>query len=259
MRVSVKKWSRRPDAVAVVITVDAFDQEAIKKRSRISRAAHGLHVAGIRSRVRPLRPSKETIVWRPQARRRAIQLAVVVTVAATLGVAGCGGDQDNGMAGNAGHGSSTVASRQGTADVAFVQGMIPHHQQAVTMAELALASNAQAGQAVKDLAARIKRAQDPEIGLMRGWLAKWGESEAPGGHQMSGMATEQDLASLVQVTGDRFDQMWLTMMIAHHEGAIEMAQSVKATGSDVETKQLADRIISAQRDEITQMNDLLAG
>ncbi len=60
-------------------------------------------------------------------------------------------------------------------------------------------------------------------------------------------------------TGDGFDKMWLTMMIAHHEGAVEMAKSVKGTGSDVDAKQLADRIISAQRDEITEMNGLLAG
>ena len=59
-------------------------------------------------------------------------------------------------------------------------------------------------------------------------------------------------------TGDEFDKMWLTMMIAHHEGAVEMAKSVKGTGSDVDAKKLADRIVSAQRDEITEMNGLLA-
>lgn len=198
-------------------------------------------------------------MWQAQARRRAIPLAVVIAAAvATMSIAGCGGDQNNSAAGNAGHGNSTGVARHGTADIAFVQGMIPHHEQALAMAELALAPNTQAGQAVRNLAARIRRAQGPEISLMRGWLSKWGESEAAGGHQMSGTATEQDLSSLVQVTGDEFDKMWLTMMIAHHEGAVEMAKSVKGTGSDVDAKQLADRIISAQRDEITEMNGLLA-
>ena len=126
------------------------------------------------------------------------------------------------------------------------------------MAELALAPKAKAGPKVKELAARIKNAQGPEINLMRGWISQWGEAEMAGGHEMSGMMTQQDFSSLRQADGDQFDDMWLNMMIAHHDGAVEMAQSVKAQGSNPDVMSLADRIISAQNAEIAEMKNLLA-
>lgn len=182
-------------------------------------------------------------------RRNVGRFAVLIAVVATvLSVGACGGDSGTGQ------GDTTGRNR---ADLTFVQGMIPHHQQAVEMATLALATNAQASPKVKEIAGRIKAAQDPEIELMRGWLKKWGDQEAAGGHQMSGMMSTQDLSTLAQATGANFDKMWFTMMIDHHEGAVEMAEAVKADGSDPDVKALADQIITAQQAEIIEMKNLL--
>ena len=195
-------------------------------------------------------------MWKLKSQRRALPATALVIVAtAALIVAGCGSGNENGATGT---GKSPAASGQSSTDVAFVQGMIPHHEQAVEMAELALAPKAKAGPKVKELAARIKNAQGPEINLMRGWLSQWGEAEMAGGHGMSGMMTQQDFSSLSQADGDQFDGMWLNMMIAHHDGAVEMAQSVKAQGSNPDVTSLADRIISSQKAEIAEMKNLLA-
>lgn len=195
-------------------------------------------------------------MWKLKSQRRALPATALVIVAtAALIVAGCGSGNENGATGT---GKSPAASGQSSTDVAFVQGMIPHHEQAVEMAELALAPKAKAGPKVKELAARIKNAQGPEINLMRGWLSQWGEAEMAGGHGTSGMMTQQDFSSLSQADGDQFDDMWLNMMIAHHDGAVEMAQSVKAQGSNPDVMSLADRIISAQKAEIAEMKNLLA-
>lgn len=195
-------------------------------------------------------------MWTLKERQRVFPLVVLIAVAtAALIVAGCGGGQDGDATGT---GASRAASGQRSTDVAFVQGMIPHHRQAVEMAELALVPTVQAGAKVKDLAGRIKNAQGPEINMMEGWLSQWGEAETAGGHQASGMMTQQDLTSLTQAGGDQFDDTWLNMMLAHHEGAVEMAQSVKAEGSNPDVKSLADRIVSAQQAEIAEMKDLLA-
>ena len=195
-------------------------------------------------------------MWKSKVQRRVLPpIALVIVATAALIVAGCGSGNDNGATGM---GKSAAAAGQSSTDVAFVQGMIPHHQQAVEMAELALAPKAKAGPKVKELASRIKNAQGPEISLMKGWLSQWGKAEMAGGHETSGMMTQQDLSSLNQAGGDQFDDMWLNMMIAHHEGAVEMAQSVKAQGSNPDVKSLADRIISAQKVEIAEMKNLLA-
>lgn len=191
------------------------------------------------------------------SRRRGITVVLLTLLpAAALGLAACGGDDTSGAAGGMNHGASTLAKEMRGPDVAFVQGMIPHHQQAVAMADVALDPRAGAGANVKDLAARIKKAQDPEIALMKGWLSKWGVTDAGGG-QMMGMATDTDLTLLAEATGQEFDAMWLKMMIAHHEGAIEMAKNVRSGGSDADIKMLAGQVISAQQAEITEMTGIL--
>ena len=153
-------------------------------------------------------------------------------------------------------------------DVTFVKDMVPHHEQAVVMSDLALS---QAGSpAVKDLATRIKAAQAPEIATMKGWLTSWGEDEA-GGHDMSsmdsmdsmdmggmkGMASEEDLTALRNASGAEFDKLFLKDMTAHHEGAVEMAKAEIAKGKDPAAKTLAQQITSSQEKEITEMRQLL--
>lgn len=150
------------------------------------------------------------------------------------------------------------------ADVEFAQGMIPHHEQAVEMAEIALDPNVGAGPVVLDLATRIKGAQDPEIELMTGWLTAWGQPlqmDMSDGHDMAdmdGMMSAEEMDALAAATGAEFDRLWLEMMIAHHEGAITMSQDVKANGAAAEVATLADAIIAAQQAEIDEMTAALA-
>jgi uncharacterized protein (DUF305 family) len=181
------------------------------------------------------------------------RLALVVLVLATLVLSACGG-----------HAAAT--GRAG--DIAFAQNMIPHHEQALEMSTLALATKA--SPEVTALARDIQRAQDPEIILMRKWLRDWDAEELPhsGGpgeesdgheHEMPGMATGEQLLELADASGAEFDTMWLDLMVAHHEGAIEMAEQVAGTTEDLEVRALADAIIVAQAAEIERMRELQAG
>ncbi len=176
-------------------------------------------------------------------------------------------------------------------DVAFAQGMIPHHQQAVEMADLALDPARTAGAAVKDLATRIQGAQGPEIQLMTGWLTGWGqpiamdgmgsvsmegmapgETKAPGETMpvaetmaamegmsgMEGMMSAAEITGLEKVTGAEFDKAWLGMMIRHHDGAVGMSKTEQTDGKNIDAIDLAGKIISAQEAEIEEMKKLLA-
>jgi uncharacterized protein (DUF305 family) len=133
------------------------------------------------------------------------------------------------------------------------------------MAEIALDPNVGAGPEVIDLATRIQAAQEPEIEQMTAWLTAAGESvsmDMSEGHDMSsmeGMMSAEDMDTLAASTGAEFDQMWLEMMIVHHEGAISQSETVKANGSNPDVLALADQIITAQQAEITEMRALLDG
>lgn len=144
------------------------------------------------------------------------------------------------------------------ADIMFAQMMIPHHQQAVDMGTLA--ETRASSPEVKALAAKIKAEQAPEIEQMKHWLEDAGASLDMGhdmGHGMGGMLTEEDMAALAAATGAEFDRLYLNGMIAHHEGAIHMAQMV-VDSNNSEAKSLADAIISSQTEQITYMQELLA-
>ena len=199
--------------------------------------------------------------------------ALGLAAALTVGLAACssGSSQTSAAAP-----SATMMMGASAADIAFAQGMIPHHQQAIEMADLALDPRADASPQVKALARQIKGAQDPEIQQMTGWLQAWGAPTAMpgasgdmsgmdhGGHDMggmtmSGMMTDEQMAQLQQATGSQFDTLWLQMMIAHHEGAISMAEQVKSGSDNPEVVALADAVISGQRAEIETMRADLAG
>ena len=190
--------------------------------------------------------------------RLAIPAASAVLILA-LSACGSGDDSHSTMSG-AGTTSSTMAEGMTTTatsgDVEFAQMMIPHHEQAVEMADVAL-ENDTASQDVKALAAQIKAAQDPEIQTMKGWLAQWGASESSGQMDHGGMMSDDDMSSLMGASGPEFNQMWLTMMIEHHEGAVEMAQDVLATTSNPEVEQLATAVVQGQEKEITTMKGML--
>ena len=145
----------------------------------------------------------------------------------------------------------------------FAQGMIPHHEQAIEMAEIALDPAVGASADVTDLATRIRDAQDPEIQTMRGWLEAWGEDEVMDmsddhdAHGMEGMMSADEMAELEGLMSTDFDRAWMEGMIRHHQGAITMSETVKQDGSLDEVTALADTIIAAQQKEIDEMQELL--
>ncbi|GAB2962919.1 DUF305 domain-containing protein [Streptomyces heilongjiangensis] len=200
--------------------------------------------------------------------------ALTVTAgAAALVLTACGGDADDrhDMGSTASESGSPQAGSSGgaeagghnKADVGFAEEMIQHHRQAVDMAELA--AGRAASQQVKDLATKIKGAQDPEIETMSGWLTAWGEKVpedmAGMGHDMAsgmpGMMSAEDMAALEKASGAAFDEKFLTLMVEHHEGAVEMAETEKAEGRYGPAIDLAEDVITAQTAEIEQMEKML--
>ncbi|MFE2211085.1 DUF305 domain-containing protein [Streptomyces canus] len=193
-----------------------------------------------------------------------------LTVSAVFALAACGGGDDSGSAASSPSVSAeTSADAHNAQDVSFAQGMIPHHQQAIEMAELADGRAASAQ--VKDLAARVEKAQGPEITTMTGWLKAWDEKvpeSMPGmDHSgmagmdgmdgMAGMMDSADMGKLKKASGKDFDSMFLTMMVEHHEGAVEMATAEKAKGEYKAATAMAGDIVTAQNAEISEMKKLL--
>ncbi|MFE3995120.1 DUF305 domain-containing protein [Streptomyces goshikiensis] len=161
------------------------------------------------------------------------------------------------------------------ADQTYVRGMIEHHRQALTMS--ALAPDRASSEAVKGLAERIAAAQKPEIGAMERWLARYpapggaggtgstgsagsaGGTGGSGGHDhgaMPGMATEQQLGELADARGADFDRLFLTLMTAHHEGALKMAGQALAGGNNVAVEEMATEVVATQTAEIHRMRAL---
>jgi len=151
------------------------------------------------------------------------------------------------------------------ADTEFAQMMIIHHQGALEMATLAITQAS--SEEVRSLAVQISAAQGPEIDTMTGWLDAWGEDQPASaemnameheGMQMGGQDQAAVMAELATLTGDDFDRSFLQVMTEHHSGAIAMAETEVAEGSNAEALALAGRIIDAQMAEITEMSQLLS-
>lgn len=192
------------------------------------------------------------------------RLLLTGSLAAALFAAGCSAAGVHG--GNSGHAgtpapSISAGSAHNAADVTFAQSMIPHHQQAVRMSELAATRAADAQ--VAQLATQIKTAQGPEIETMQSWLAAWGQPTAMPGHDMGdmqsmpGMMTDGQMATLEGMSGAAFDREFVRMMIAHHQGAITMARTEQANGSDPAAKELAAKIEKDQTAEIATLQQIL--
>jgi len=186
---------------------------------------------------------------------------VVLAAVAVVGLAACGGADPRpsatATAPASGGIDANAANAANAADVEFATAMIPHHQQAVEMAELAELRAADAR--VKQLADRIKQAQEPEIRTMSEWLRGWGapppSPAAHGGHP--GMMSDSELRVLMAASGPNFDRMFLDLMIRHHEGAIEMAGTVQRRGVNARARQLARQLATSQAAEIREMQELL--
>ena len=161
---------------------------------------------------------------------------ILLVLATLLALMGCSANSDSGYS---------------SQDIMFAEMMIPHHQQAIEMSDLALENSK--NPEVLALAQQIKNAQAPEIEEMKSWGAS---SDAHMGHMMDGMLSEDEMADLKMATGPQFDGLFLEGMIKHHEGAIDMAEMVvDSKRSDVAA--LAKAIIEAQRTEISTMKELL--
>ncbi len=183
-------------------------------------------------------------------------LAIVGILAASLTLSACT-MTGNGM-GMGGNGSSDQSTDTNMADTAFTMMMIPHHEQAIEMADLVLAKDG-VDQRVLDIAQQIKDAQGPEIELMQGWLDDWGFGSMEGmDHGSGGMMSDDDMSALENSTGSEASALFLTQMIEHHEGAIEMAQDAIDNGTNPDVRALCERIISSQTAEIETMNEILA-
>ena len=162
--------------------------------------------------------------------------------------------------------SSSAAAPQSAAhnedDVLFAQLMIPHHQQAVELADMV--PERSTNPEVLALAAKIAGAQQPEIDTMKAQLKKWGVNPAEMQHEsghagmsMEGMVDDSTMLNLRGLKGTDFDILWLTSMIGHHQGAIEMAKVESEAGKSPEMTALARSIITAQQAEIDQMKKML--
>jgi len=156
------------------------------------------------------------------------------------------------------------ATGHNAADAEFAQMMIIHHEGAIEMA--GLISEKASTEEVRALGARIAEAQGPEIELMSGWLDRWDEAQSDEvdmggmGHEdmeMDGMDQEAAMAELSGLTGVEVDRRFLELMIEHHRGAIEMAETLRGNGLSLDATELAGKIIDDQMAEITEMTNLL--
>lgn len=178
--------------------------------------------------------------------------------------------------GRPGEQASTIPPGQATAsdppepndaDKRFIQNMIVHHEQAVWMSDLA--PSRASSRDVKELASRISDVQGLEIDAMNRWLSQHSvptvnptapDHHGTGGHgAMPGMATQEQLQRLQDAKGTDFDTLWLQLMIAHHQGALTMAEEVRRQGLDVRVQEIADDVVAEQTDEIKRMQGWLNG
>ncbi len=203
--------------------------------------------------------------------RRVVAAVAVLALAATA--AACSSDDDS-----SGHDSNSAASEQARpadvndADVVFVRRMIPHHRQAVAMSEMVIEAGTDSDTIA--LAEQIKAAQGPEIDQMTTWLDDWGvaadsiETEDHGMHgdvssvdssmmEGAGMMSNEEMDNMSAMSGADLESMFLQMMIRHHEGAIEMAQTELEDGSNGDVLALAQNIVDIQQAEIETMSSML--
>lgn len=206
-------------------------------------------------------------------RRNRAAVTAALALAAALALTGCtfnlgnpGDDDDRGrddhMSGQGPMGGDSDSEEFSSGDIMFAQMMIPHHQQAVDMSDLALERSTDPD--VLELAQQIRDAQAPEIEQMQGWLDVAGagtsmsHSPADMGMGMGGMLSDEDMTALENATGAEFDRLYLEGMIEHHEGAIQMTQMIEDS-RNAEVRALAEAIVESQTAEIERMEEMLAG
>jgi uncharacterized protein (DUF305 family) len=182
---------------------------------------------------------------------RWLVVALALALAATL--AACGGEEEEPTAGSQ---ASRTEATGNAIDRAFIAGMIPHHESAVEMAEMALDEGE--SQFVEDLANDIVRSQNEEISRMREidrQLAAQGVERGAMDMPAHEMGMDMDEEAMAQLRdADPFDRAFIDEMVPHHQGAIRMARMQLAQGENAELKELAQQIVDAQAREIDAMN-----
>mgnify|MGYP000306280812 CR=1 FL=1 len=185
--------------------------------------------------------------------RRIIALSIAAT--ALFGLSACSAAANVDHSGHSDHTTPSATADFSSADLMFAQMMIPHHQQAVDISYMALANTQNAD--VRALAESIITHQSTEMVTMKSWLDAAGVSlDDSHSMHMQGMLTEAQLAELEAAKDGAFDKLWLTGMIAHHEGALLMAKDV-TDSSNTEVADFAEHVIEDQTGEIAKMKDLL--
>ena len=181
--------------------------------------------------------------------------ATVFMVILALSLSGCSSASDMGME-HEGH-SSGASSDLSSDDIMFLQMMIPHHQQAIDISDLAITKSADAE--LLALAKSIRDEQAAEIVTMKAWLDAAGADLDPGhsmGHGMGGMLGDSELAALKAATGKSFDLLWLKGMTGHHDGAIDMAAMIE-NAKNPEIKSFGQAIVSSQSEQNKAMAAML--
>lgn len=192
---------------------------------------------------------------------RTIFTPIALSGILALGLAGCtinigetSGSQHGMMDGD----NDSESSQYSMNDIMFAQMMIPHHEQAVELAMLAESHTTTL--AILDLASRIKNAQSPEIEQMQSWLDVDGTGmDMSHDMNMPGIVSDADMASIRAAQGEEFDILFLTHMVEHHKGAIEMVNDLIADSANSEVKALGQAIVKAQTTEIAEMEAMLYG
>jgi uncharacterized protein (DUF305 family) len=197
--------------------------------------------------------------WIHRGRCAAVAAALTVSV-----LAGCGDQTGE---------SAPVDATHNEADVVFAQGMIPHHAQALEMVEMA--QERDLPPEIEELAAQIEDAQEPEIETLSGWLEAWDQqvpdvagksAEEMAEMEVAGEAGAEDATRMMSAMSMRqlrnapdtaFKDVWLSLMIAHHEGAVRMAETQVAEGENADAVSLAEEIMNTQGAEIAVMESLV--
>ena len=187
-------------------------------------------------------------------RKTAIFVTIITGLIIVIGFQFVNKNEDEMPMSHMGHGMSQSKEFSG-ADIMFAQMMIPHHEQALLMS--GFAETRSSNEEVKKLARQIYAEQEPEIAQMKLWLEKT-NSSMDMGHDMgmNGMLTDSEIEAMKSATGKAFDRLFLEGMIAHHEGAIHMAEMI-VDSDNAEARKLGQSIQVTQQREIDLMKEML--
>lgn len=144
-------------------------------------------------------------------------------------------------------------------DVHFIGMMVPHHEQAIEMSDVLLASDVEDAQ-VRDLAQRIKDGQERENEQMRAWADEWGiqeDMELHSKHIANGMFQPAELEQFATLKGDELRTAFLEMMHSHHAHVIDMTQGEVEGGGYAPLREMAQQMIDVQLAEMGEMEELL--